>query len=164
MKDTVIKEQAQKAFGKRIGAGFIDLVTWIILFVIAGIIFGKTTTTVHGSSKSVNVSLTGWPTCVFLLVMLAYFVLLEWRLGGTIGKLLLGVQVVDGKFKRLTLKQAIIRNILRVVDAFPYIVPYLTGIILIAGDEHKRRLGDRAANTLVVVKSGKEDSGSWELP
>lgn len=165
MKDgTMSEEKTQSAFGKRIYAGIIDLIIWIILSIIAGVTFGNTTTAVHGSSKSVNVSLTGWPACIFFLVALAYFVILEWRFGGSVGKLVLGIRVANDKGGPVTLKQSAIRNILRVVDAFPYVVPYLTGLILIAGDGRKRRLGDRAANTLVIIKSNQDNSNRWSLP
>ena len=160
-RNTSAKQKTSEAFGSRVFAGIIDFILWIILFIVADVAFGTSTTTVYGRTKSTNVSLTGLPFLIFILLGLAYFVILEWQLGGTVGKLLLGVRVVNEDDKPIAFKQSVIRNVLRVVDAFPYIVPYVTGLILVAGDEHKRRLGDRVANTQVVMKTGYGRKNSW---
>jgi uncharacterized RDD family membrane protein YckC len=151
-KNPSLTKQAQKAFGRRIFAALIDLVLWFVLFIFAAINFGKVTTVTHEAGTSTNATLTGLPLLIFILIELSYFVILEWRFGGTLGKLLLGVRVVNAGGGRVTPKQALLRNLLRAVDAFPYFVPYITGLILVAGDGRKRRLGDKVANTVVVLK------------
>jgi uncharacterized RDD family membrane protein YckC len=144
--------EAQKAFGRRIVAGLIDLTLWFVLFIVAAVNFGKVTTVTQNSTTNTHATLTGLPLLIFLLIQLAYFVILEWQLGGTVGKLLTGVRVVGVNGQHITLRQSFIRNLLRIVDAFPYFIPYLTGLVLIAGGKHKQRLGDRVANTLIVPK------------
>jgi membrane protease YdiL (CAAX protease family)/uncharacterized RDD family membrane protein YckC len=79
-----------------------------------------------------------------------YFTFCEWKWGRTIGKATTGIEVqsLDGT-ERLTFSQASMRNLLRLIDFF------VIGWVLIASDERKQRLGDRAAKT-VVVRSTKE--------
>ncbi len=40
----------------------------------------------------------------------------------------------------------------RIVDAFPYVFPYLVGAISVWASPNQQRLGDRWANTVVVTK------------
>lgn len=88
----------------------------------------------------------------FLLPML-YSMVLEslWR-GQTIGKRLLSLKVVDQDGLRLQVSQVVVRNLLRVVDALP--VFYLVGGTSTLLTRRAQRLGDMAANT-VVVRSGR---------
>jgi uncharacterized RDD family membrane protein YckC len=86
-----------------------------------------------------------------LLITLAYFVLLEGAFGATVGKLVLGIRVraLDGT--RIGFGAAAIRNLARVVDGFPYLIPYLVGAIAVSRSEIDQRLGDRWARTVVVL-------------
>jgi len=163
MKRQVVSEkQASEAYGNRIFAGIIDIILWFALFIVAALLFGKTQTTTYGHSKSTNTSLTGLPFIIFVLTELAYFVILEWLLGDTFGKLMVGVHVVSKDGERITLKQSFIRNALRAVDAFPYVIPYVVGLIVIAGDTRKRRLGDKVANTQVILEKGYKRANNWD--
>jgi uncharacterized RDD family membrane protein YckC len=42
---------------------------------------------------------------------------------------------------------------MRLVDSFPFVIPYLLGFVVALTDDEKRRLGDRVAGTLVVTAS-----------
>ena len=89
------------------------------------------------------------PIClVFLFIIFAYFILMEAYLGWTVGKLALGMRVVDEAGDKIGLKKSVIRNLLRLVDGLPAF--NLTGIILIALSPHGQRFGDRVAGTFVV--------------
>jgi len=46
--------------------------------------------------------------------------------------------------------QAIVRNLLRIVDQLPAAIPYLLGAVLILNSSRRQRLGDRLAGTVVV--------------
>ncbi|MFO7918109.1 MAG: RDD family protein [Anaerolineae bacterium] len=70
--------------------------------------------------------------------------------GGTPGKKILGMHIVDKEGNKPGLGKSIIRNLLRIIDTLPF--AYLLGIILVASSEKKQRLGDRAAGTYVVTK------------
>ena len=82
------------------------------------------------------------------LISLLYVLVLEAG-GGTIGKRLLGMRIVsaaDGG--KPGLGRAIVRNLMRIIDALPFF--YLIGLLAIASSDRKQRLGDRAAGTLVL--------------
>lgn len=81
--------------------------------------------------------------------MLGYPILLEWFLRGqTVGKKLLRLRVMDVQALRLTFSQVVVRNLLRFVDAFPGL--YLLGGVTSLINPRGQRLGDIAANTMVI--------------
>jgi uncharacterized RDD family membrane protein YckC len=82
------------------------------------------------------------------VVAFLYFIIMEGFMGATIGKFLLGIRVVKLDGSRIGLGAAIIRNLLRIIDALP--TAYILGAILIWTSSRKQRLGDRVAHTVVV--------------
>ena len=70
-----------------------------------------------------------------------------WR-GQTIGKRVLRLRVVDARGLRLTFSQVVLRNLLRFVDGLPLF--YLVGGVAALVSARGQRLGDLAADTLVV--------------
>lgn len=88
---------------------------------------------------------------LFLVGTLAYFTLLEWVLGATIGKLLFGLRVVDFYGGRPRLAQAFWRNVGRIADSLPIL--YLVGFVVAIRNSPRQRLGDKLARTLVVHRS-----------
>lgn len=92
-------------------------------------------------------------TAIFLVAMfvvnLGYAMVLEWFWNGqTLGKRLLGLRVMDIQGLRLQPYQIIIRNLLRAVDSLP--VAYLLGGLVCLFNRNAQRLGDLAANTVVI--------------
>lgn len=85
---------------------------------------------------------------VFLLEWF-YPVLFEafWH-GQTPGKRVMGIAVVHADGAPLSFNGSLIRNLLRVADFFPF--AYLTGVITMLISPRFQRLGDLAADTLVV--------------
>jgi uncharacterized RDD family membrane protein YckC len=81
-------------------------------------------------------------------VLWGYHVLFEvfWN-GQSPGKRLLRIRVVDGRGLPVDLSQSLVRNVVRLLDVIP-----LGGVGTLAAllDSEHRRLGDRAADTLVV--------------
>jgi uncharacterized RDD family membrane protein YckC len=102
----------------------------------------------------------------------AYFFTLELAAGQTIGKRLIGIRVQRRDGSRPGLRGALLRNLLRVVDASPILgllalplvfVPLL-GIVFIAATTLHRRPGDLAAGTVVQQEtSGAGDAGPGTL-
>ncbi len=96
------------------------------------------------------------PDLAQALIVLAYFVisigygiLLEWIWRGqTLGKRVLRLRVVDAEGLRLQINQVVIRNLLRFVDMLPSF--YLVGGVACLLNRRYQRLGDIAANTVVV--------------
>jgi uncharacterized RDD family membrane protein YckC len=86
---------------------------------------------------------------IIFLIQWWYAALCEWRFAGrTVGKRLVGIATMDDRGLRLSLYQAVIRNLLRIVDFMPGL--YLVGGVTSLFDVHGRRLGDLAAGTVVV--------------
>ncbi len=85
----------------------------------------------------------------FLIAIIAfgYFIVMEATQGATLGKMALGLRVVKTNGAPITWTDSIIRNLLRIIDG---LFAYLVGAILIWTSPLKQRLGDRAANTVVV--------------
>jgi len=78
-----------------------------------------------------------------------YGIVLEWRLRGqTLGKRVLGLRVMDAQGLRLDFSQIVIRNLLRAIDLLPLF--YLVGGMVAVFTRNAQRLGDLAANTIVV--------------
>jgi uncharacterized RDD family membrane protein YckC len=85
----------------------------------------------------------GWGWHVFFEV---------YRHGRTPGKQLLGLRVVDGRGLPLSLEQALVRNVIRALDFLPLF--YGLGALISQLDRRRRRLGDLAADTLVIREGG----------
>lgn len=85
----------------------------------------------------------------FFVIQTAYNVVLEflWR-GQTLGKRLLRLRVLDSQGLRLGPSQVVVRNLLRAIDAFP--LAYVVGGIAMLVSRRRQRLGDLAAQTVVV--------------
>lgn len=78
-----------------------------------------------------------------------YRIVAEWVMRGqTIGKRLLRLRVIDAQGLRLGFSQVAVRNLLRFVDAMPLL--YFVGGLLSVLSRRCQRLGDLAANTVVV--------------
>lgn len=128
--------------GYRFVAQLIDaIILFIIYYVIGSALFGTPTWSVYGTEAATLAALNS-------LIGFLYFVLLEGTAGATVGKMALKMKVVKEDGSPCGLGASLIRNILRIVDALPFL--YIIGMILIARSSKKQRLGDRVAHTIVV--------------
>src|SRR5260221_284444 len=85
----------------------------------------------------------------YVALSIGYGTLTEWLWRGqTIGKRLLRLRVIDEQGLRLQFSQILIRNLLRAVDMLPGL--YLVGGMAMLLSRRAQRLGDYAANTVVV--------------
>jgi uncharacterized RDD family membrane protein YckC len=83
------------------------------------------------------------------VVRFGYGIFFEWYWQGqTLGKKLLRLRVMDEHGLRLQFSQIVIRNLLRVVDILPFL--YMAGGLVCLFSKRAQRLGDFAANTIVV--------------
>jgi uncharacterized RDD family membrane protein YckC len=130
--------------GPRIAAVIID---HIIVGIVAGIflvIFGISMALTRGFGMffGLPVILTG-----FFLPFL-YFTFFEaYMQGQTLGKMLFKIRVVKMNGEPITIGESLIRNLLRIIDVLFF---YLVGFIFMAMSDKKQRLGDMAADTIVV--------------
>ncbi len=124
--------------GARILAHVLDLI--IIGFVCGLIIFFLTL---------ISPITTGISMVIFSLGPFAYFVFLEglWN-GQTLGKKSAGIRVRLADGTPVTFAAALARNLLRPADMVPG--TYLVGILAMFTNPRSQRIGDLAANTIVV--------------
>lgn len=86
---------------------------------------------------------------MYFVISISYGIVFEWIWRGqTLGKRLLKLRVVDEQGLRLQFSQIVVRNLLRFIDALPAL--YLVGGIACLINRRSQRLGDFAANTIVV--------------
>jgi uncharacterized RDD family membrane protein YckC len=121
----------------------------IIIDMIVLCIIGWVLALGMGGSTSTGFNLSGAPALIWFLIALAYYVVMEVQMGGTLGKLALGLKVVKEGGEKVDWQASIIRNLLRIVDGFFF---YLVGAIIVWTSKKKQRLGDIVAHTLVVPK------------
>jgi len=129
------------SLGRRLAAGLLDLgLGWLLvgMAVYAAVPEIEDETLTSGQEESAYIV-----TLIAISVWVNYMVFAEWRYGRTIGKAALGIRVVRLDGGRLTWNGALARNLLRLPDlvAIFFTVPT---------SEHRQRLGDRAAKTVVL--------------
>jgi uncharacterized RDD family membrane protein YckC len=124
-------------------------VAWVIDCVVIGVllVFGILLATLLG------VVIGGVASAIYFvlafLIQWGYGAASEWRWNGqTIGKRIVGIRVLQLAGARPTLMQAVVRNLVRIVDVLPAL--YMVGGACALADSNGRRLGDFAAGTLVV--------------
>lgn len=121
-------------------------------------------TTLYGNvilsdtSYSVYGSKAGLLFLLVFLIWLGYWVVLQGTKGFTLGKLLLGLRLVkdDGNLPA-GIPRTLARQLLVIVDAFPYVIPYLTGFIVAMTSDRNQRVGDKVAGTLVVKQAAGQE-------
>lgn len=108
----------------------------------------QTTTSPTGTATTfVQFAANPWGGLLLGAIPFIYFTLLEGFFGATAGKMLLGLRVVQLDGSQITWREAIVRNLLRPIDE---IIFYLVAAISVWASPRKQRLGDRAAQTIVV--------------
>lgn len=122
---------------------FVSLfVDTIIIGAIIGIIG-----TILGYGMMQRVMVPWWLGLLDFLIFISYFTLLEGSRGQTVGKMITKIKVVGEDGKPIDMNQALIRNLLRIIDG---LFAYLVGAILIWRSDKKQRLGDSLAKTVVI--------------
>lgn len=105
----------------------------------------------------VPLGLTGLLNDAFLGLFLVAVFFIWWGYGAacevfangrTAGKAALGLRVVSQTGLSINPAQAILRNLLRLIDIAP---PFFPGVVLMAFTRRLQRLGDLAAGTIVVL-------------
>ncbi len=85
----------------------------------------------------------------YFFISIGYGIACEWAWRGqTVGKRLFRLRVADAAGMRLQFNQIVTRNLLRFVDSLPAL--YLVGGITCWFNSKCQRLGDLAANTIVI--------------
>jgi uncharacterized RDD family membrane protein YckC len=132
-----------KVTGRRIVATILDGIVLGLLYRASTAVFGG-----HYKSDLDFTRLTSKAGLGWLVVTLLYYVLLEGLFGRTVGKLITGIRVIDAKTGGTPgMFTALIRTLLRIIDSAG---GYLLAWIIVVLNDRRRRLGDMAADTLVV--------------
>ena len=88
-------------------------------------------------------------TVVWLPVLILYYSIGEGLRGMTPGKMALGLVVISYDARGLTVGQALLRNIMRLLELFPQMFPFV--ILLTLFTRRVQRPGDLLARTIVVL-------------
>ena len=128
--------------------GFAAVVDFLIASVIA--FTANMVLTWLGVFNEASFFLLGGLTLIITLVLIwAYFILLEWLWNGqTIGKRAYRLRVINEDGSPAQFTAVLIRNLLRLVDFLPAF--YGLGVLVIVLSPKSQRLGDLAAGTYVV--------------
>lgn len=102
----------------------------------------------------------GLATVMYFVVSLGYGILSEWLWQGqTVGKRMVGIRVMDRDGLPMHVSQIVVRNLLRPVDMLPAF--YLVGGAVALATQYGQRIGDLAANT-VVVRTRQVAPPDWQ--
>lgn len=130
-------ESHRDTFWARVGAVIVDA-------VLVGIVAGS----VAGLFAAAPVRSASISSGLGAVLTFAYFTYMEATYGQTLGKKLLGIVVVTTDGGACETGDAVVRNLLRFVDALPF--AYLLGGIVLLVSDDDQRLGDLAADTVVA--------------
>ena len=166
--------------GRRIGAWAVDLIIYLIFaFILASTIGGATShsyefgnkeaasqfCTAYKETHSNAICFTsgsgekftsytvedGWRSVAFWSIHLVLYAVIQGSMGASIGKLAVGLRVVDAEGKQAGMGKSFVRTIFWIVDAITCGIPLLGGILMTSSSGH-RRVGDMVAGTYVVPK------------
>jgi len=137
---------------RRLAAGLVDAVLMIVGLALVVGIWGNNSADLDNGSLALRLSVGWQPFLFYCLVIFAFYVLFEGARSATPGKLALGLRVVKYDGSPCGWVAALRRNVLRPVDAVPFIVPYLVGLASAGLSARRQRFGDVFAATLVVKK------------
>jgi len=129
-----------------LGARFLAWLIDLLFIVLLGIIGAFAAIPLDMVTEGMGTAVTRiWIFCLTWV----YFLFFEWLWSGqTPGKRLMGLRVIQWRGTAITFYDSALRNLIRVVDSLP--VFYAVGFVIASNNRENRRLGDLAANTLVV--------------
>ena len=127
----------------------IDALIGLAALILLAALYGG----ISSSNGLFRIKISGPPLLMATVLWLAYMTWMEGKNGASIGKRAMGLRVVMEDGEPVTLEAALTRNLMRFLDAFPYVVPYVVGAYAISNSTKMQRFGDRVAETMVVVSS-----------
>jgi uncharacterized RDD family membrane protein YckC len=131
----------------------IGLLYWLIDY-FEGVNYGK-------FSELNSVYITILLLMVFL-IQYGYWVFFEMIFNGaTIGKKIMNLTVIKKTGESINIIESIIRNLIRVVEFLPAF--FFLGAVSILLSKKNQRIGDYAANTIVIRKSNQNETSLQEL-
>jgi uncharacterized RDD family membrane protein YckC len=136
---------------RRFVALVIDGFVLLGISVVVGLLAGGAYSTSTANSYDAGIQVDTGPMLAALALFFAYYVICEGLFGRTLGKRILSLRVVGEDGSPIYLGAAFLRNLLRLVDGLFF---YLVAAVSVWSSPTRERLGDRAAQTYVVLDSG----------
>ena len=139
--------------GSRFLAAVVDT---LVIFVLQIVLFLALAVTFTLNYDSILDAVDGGDTWKLAVISIALFIVywgyyiffeIYWN-GQSPGKRRMKLRVIRTDGTPITLTEAVIRNIIRLVDFLP--VNYAVGVVTMLLNQQSRRLGDLAAGTLVI--------------
>jgi uncharacterized RDD family membrane protein YckC len=127
----------------------IDALIGLGAFILLAILYGG----ISSSNGLFRINISAPPLLMATILWLAYMTWMEAKHGASIGKRARGLRVVMEDGEPVTPEAALTRNLMRFLDAIPYVVPYVVGAYAVSNSPKMQRFGDRVAETMVVVSS-----------
>ena len=141
----------------------LQLISLIVLMLVSSfaIGFGLTQAGLPITDAGAGALVVGLYVLATFLVTAGYFMLFEilWS-GQTPGKRLVGVRVIRENGYPIRPIDAVIRNLVRIVDWLPF--TYGVGVLTMLLNKRSKRLGDFASGT-IVVREGSRTPGAMPL-
>ena len=137
-------EQRLAGIWSRSYAWFIDLLIRSLIYILLIIITS-------------NMDLFGYGLLLISIFILEWFypVFFEIKYNGqTPGKKVLKIRTINADATNISWSGSLVRNLLRTVDFLPFM--YATGLITILITKNFQRIGDLAANTIVVYDTNHD--------
>lgn len=123
------------------------VLVFLPMLVVVALLDGGAYKNHVAGQTNVGVDFSGRALLFLVVFSFGYFIVTEAATGATLGKRMVGIRVVGEDGEAVTFGAAVVRNLVRVVDAlFFYFVGFISTILSKRG----QRLGDRAAHTIVV--------------
>jgi uncharacterized RDD family membrane protein YckC len=134
----------------RFVAVFLDFVLVLVpLGLIVGLMSGGGYTESGPGYSNAGIEVSGNAFWLLLVLAVGYYVVCEAATGMTLGKWMVGIEVVGEDGATVTFGAAVVRNVLRLVDALLF---YLVAFFFVLTSPRGQRLGDRAAHTVVICR------------
>lgn len=145
--------------GSRAAAAIFDTVLIVLALILLALVGAGI-----GGGDTLKGAAQGWALAIlgliYVFAFFGYFALFEALNGGrTPGKQALGIRVVMETGHALTPAAAVVRNLVRLLDCFFPLLPFLPGLVLVFLHKSNKRLGDMAAGTIVV----RDRPTDWSL-
>ena len=125
--------------GYRILAFLIDFFIYWLILMVFGMFFGEP------YEDGIGFSFDGLPALGLFLIAFGLWPISEGISGQTIGKRIFNIEVVNTNYKPIGIGQAFGRFFLGLIDYM-----FLVGIIIALINKKNQRIGDMAADTIVV--------------
>lgn len=148
-------------FGPRFLALLIDTLLLgaaaVVVFIMIVIIAAVSISPESGAGLMVIMLLA---VVAVVMLTVGYYVLFEWLWNGqTPGKRITGIRVVKRGALPLAFIDVLLRNLLRLIDNLPS--NYLVGLISFFVSANQQRLGDLAADTVVIREFTRQVPYQW---